>query len=72
VCRSCWQATNRSRCRPSTPKASQCGRGHHCAQRSSETGPRGHGRPSFAFYNTFDEIDVFIDAVRRIAEGSAK
>jgi cysteine desulfurase/selenocysteine lyase len=26
-------------------------------------------RPSFAFYNTFDEIDVFIDAVRRIAEG---
>jgi cysteine desulfurase/selenocysteine lyase len=29
-------------------------------------------RPSFAFYNnTFDEIDVFIDAVRRIAEGGA-
>ena len=26
-------------------------------------------RPSFAFYNTFEEIDVFIDAVRRIAEG---
>ncbi|SIN58718.1 cysteine desulfurase [Mycobacteroides abscessus subsp. abscessus] len=25
-------------------------------------------RPSFAFYNTFDEIDVFIDAVRRLAE----
>jgi cysteine desulfurase / selenocysteine lyase len=26
-------------------------------------------RPSFAFYNTFDEIDVFLNAVRRIAEG---
>ncbi|MDT5229730.1 MAG: hypothetical protein QOI39_230, partial [Mycobacterium sp.] len=23
------------------------------------------------FYNTFDEIDVFVDAVRRIAEGGA-
>jgi len=28
-------------------------------------------RPSFAFYNTFDEIGVFITAVRRIAEGGA-
>ncbi|OBJ29145.1 hypothetical protein A5621_24765 [Mycobacterium colombiense] len=26
-------------------------------------------RPSFAFYNTFEEIDVFLKAVRRIAEG---
>jgi cysteine desulfurase / selenocysteine lyase len=26
-------------------------------------------RPSFAFYNTFEEIDVFLNAVRRIAEG---
>lgn len=26
-------------------------------------------RPSFAFYDTFDEIDVFINGVRRIAEG---
>ena len=26
-------------------------------------------RPSFAFYNTFEEIDVFLRAVRRIAEG---
>jgi selenocysteine lyase/cysteine desulfurase len=26
-------------------------------------------RPSYAFYNTFDEIDVFLNAVRRIAEG---
>jgi cysteine desulfurase/selenocysteine lyase len=29
-------------------------------------------RPSFAFYNTFDEIDVFTAAVRRIAEGGTK
>ena len=28
-------------------------------------------RPSFAFYNTVDEIDVFLRAVRRIAEGAA-
>jgi selenocysteine lyase/cysteine desulfurase len=28
--------------------------------------------PSFAFYNTFDEIDVFLDAVRRIVDGSAR
>jgi cysteine desulfurase/selenocysteine lyase len=27
-------------------------------------------RPSFAFYNTFS--DVFLDAVRRIAEGGAR
>jgi cysteine desulfurase/selenocysteine lyase len=26
-------------------------------------------RPSFAFYNTFEEIDAFLNAVRRIAEG---
>jgi cysteine desulfurase/selenocysteine lyase len=26
-------------------------------------------RPSFAFYKAFEEIDVFINAVRRIAEG---
>jgi len=26
-------------------------------------------RPSFAFYNTVGEIDVFLNAVRRIAEG---
>jgi cysteine desulfurase / selenocysteine lyase len=26
-------------------------------------------RPSFAFSNTFAEIDVFLNAVRRIAEG---
>jgi cysteine desulfurase / selenocysteine lyase len=26
-------------------------------------------RPSFAFYNTFEEIDGFLNAVRRIAEG---
>jgi cysteine desulfurase/selenocysteine lyase len=27
-------------------------------------------RPSFAFYNTLDEIDTFLNAVHRIAESS--
>jgi cysteine desulfurase/selenocysteine lyase len=46
--------------------------GHHCAQPIlRRLGLETTVRPSFAFYNTFDEIDVFIDAVRRIAEGSA-
>jgi cysteine desulfurase/selenocysteine lyase len=44
--------------------------GHHCAQPIlRRLGLEATVRPSFAFYNTFDEIDVFIDAVRRIAEG---
>jgi cysteine desulfurase/selenocysteine lyase len=46
--------------------------GHHCAQPIlRRMGLEATVRPSFAFYNTFDEIDVFIDAVRRIAEGGA-
>ena len=46
--------------------------GHHCAQPIlRRLGLEATVRPSFAFYNTFDEIDVFIDAVRRIAEGAA-
>lgn len=45
--------------------------GHHCAQPIlRRLGLEATVRPSFAFYNTFDEIDVFLDAVRRIAEGS--
>jgi cysteine desulfurase/selenocysteine lyase len=44
--------------------------GHHCAQPIlRRLGLEATVRPSFAFYNTFDEIDVFIKAVRRIAEG---
>jgi len=44
--------------------------GHHCAQPIlRRMGLEATVRPSFAFYNTFSEIDVFIDAVRRIAEG---
>jgi cysteine desulfurase/selenocysteine lyase len=44
--------------------------GHHCAQPIlRRLGLEATVRPSFAFYNTFDEIDVFITAVRRIAEG---
>jgi cysteine desulfurase / selenocysteine lyase len=44
--------------------------GHHCAQPIlRRLGLEATVRPSFALYNTFEEIDVFIDAVRRIAEG---
>lgn len=44
--------------------------GHHCAQPIlRRMGLETTVRPSFAFYNTFEEIDVFLDAVRRIAEG---
>lgn len=46
--------------------------GHHCAQPILRRyGLETTVRPSFAFYNTFEEIDVFIQAVRRIAEGGA-
>ncbi|WAC93323.1 family 2A encapsulin nanocompartment cargo protein cysteine desulfurase [Mycobacterium sp. Aquia_213] len=46
--------------------------GHHCAQPILRRyGLEATVRPSFAFYNTFEEIDVFIKAVRRIAEGGA-
>ncbi len=44
--------------------------GHHCAQPIlRRLGLEATVRPSFAFYNTFEEIDVFLNAVRRIAEG---
>jgi cysteine desulfurase/selenocysteine lyase len=44
--------------------------GHHCAQPIlRRLGLEATVRPSFAFYNTFEEIDVFINAVRRIAGG---
>jgi cysteine desulfurase/selenocysteine lyase len=44
--------------------------GHHCAQPILRRyGLEATVRPSFAFYNTFEEIDVFLKAVRRIAEG---
>ena len=44
--------------------------GHHCAQPAlRRLGLEATVRPSFAFYNTFEEIDVLLNAVRRIAEG---
>jgi len=44
--------------------------GHHCAQPAlRRLGLEATVRPSFSFYNTHDEIDVFLRAVRRIAEG---
>ncbi|ORA10527.1 family 2A encapsulin nanocompartment cargo protein cysteine desulfurase [Mycobacterium asiaticum] len=46
--------------------------GHHCAQPILRRyGLEATVRPSFAFYNTFEEIDIFLRAVRRIAEGGA-
>jgi cysteine desulfurase/selenocysteine lyase len=43
--------------------------GHHCAQPSLRRfGVEASVRPSFAFYNTFDEIDRLADAVRRISQ----
>ncbi|SON61696.1 Cysteine desulfurase [Mycobacterium simulans] len=44
--------------------------GHHCAQPILRRyGLEATVRPSLAFYNTFEEVDVFLRAVRRIAEG---
>ncbi|MGI6073766.1 MAG: aminotransferase class V-fold PLP-dependent enzyme [Fermentimonas sp.] len=41
--------------------------GHHCAEPLMNTmGIDGTVRISFAFYNTFQEIDMFIDALKRI------
>ncbi len=43
--------------------------GHHCAQPSLRRfGVETTVRPSFAFYNTFDEIDRLVDAVKRIQQ----
>jgi len=42
--------------------------GHHCAQPLSDSlGIPGTVRASFAFYNTKQEIDVFTDALKRVA-----
>ncbi|QEK38160.1 cysteine desulfurase [Candidatus Cytomitobacter indipagum] len=41
--------------------------GHHCAQPSIRSfGIEGTVRASFAFYNTHDEVDKFIDVLRKI------
>jgi cysteine desulfurase/selenocysteine lyase len=42
--------------------------GHHCAQPSLRRfGVESSVRPSFAFYNTFEEIDRLVEAVKKIA-----
>lgn len=44
--------------------------GHHCAQPIlRRLGVEKTVRPSFSFYNTHSEIDVFLNAVRDLAEG---
>jgi len=41
--------------------------GHHCAQPLIDSfGIPGTVRASFAFYNTTEEIDVFIEALKRV------
>jgi cysteine desulfurase/selenocysteine lyase len=46
--------------------------GHHCAQPAlRRLGLEATVRPSFSFYNTHEEIDTFLKAVRRIADGGA-
>jgi len=42
--------------------------GHHCAQPLIDSlGIPGTVRASFAFYNTKEEIDIFIEALKRVA-----
>ena len=42
--------------------------GHHCAQPLMDRyGVTGTVRASFALYNTLDEVDRFVAAVRRVA-----
>jgi cysteine desulfurase/selenocysteine lyase len=43
--------------------------GHHCAQPLIDSiGILGTVRASFAFYNTKEEIDIFIQALKRVVE----
>lgn len=43
--------------------------GHHCAQPlMTALGIEGTIRASFAVYNTFDEVDAFVAAVKRVAD----
>ena len=47
--------------------------GHHCAQPIlRRLGVEKTVRPSFAFYNTYEEIDVFLDTVRDLSERRPK
>jgi cysteine desulfurase/selenocysteine lyase len=46
--------------------------GHHCAQPTMDRyGVQGMVRPSFAFYNTFDEVERLIRALHEIRSGMA-
>jgi cysteine desulfurase/selenocysteine lyase len=46
--------------------------GHHCAQPAlRRMGVEATVRPAFAFYNTTDEIDRLVEAVKRISAGQA-
>jgi cysteine desulfurase/selenocysteine lyase len=46
--------------------------GHHCAQPILRRfGVEATVRPSLAFYNTYEDVDRLVDAVRRLASGKA-
>ena len=61
-----WRSARRS-----TRRASRCAPDITARSRFCGDGLEATVRPSFAFYNTLEEIDVFLKAVRRIAEGGA-
>ena len=43
--------------------------GHHCAQPlMHRLGVQGTVRASFALYNTRDEVDAFVNALRRVVQ----
>ena len=43
--------------------------GHHCAQPlMAALGVEGTVRASFAVYNTPEEVDVFVNALKRVAQ----
>ena len=68
-CLSCsTAAAPRMSARRSTAKASPCAPGHHCAQPILRRfGLESSVRPSFALYNTPEDVDALVAAVRRIA-----
>ncbi|MBQ4483542.1 MAG: aminotransferase class V-fold PLP-dependent enzyme, partial [Prevotella sp.] len=43
--------------------------GHHCAQPlMSRLNVQGTVRASFALYNTLEEVDVFVEGLRRVVK----
>ena len=68
-CRSCWTATTPAEVgRALNDEGIAVRSGHHCAQPILRRfGVEATVRPSFAFYNTYEEIDRMIAVVKRLA-----